>query len=624
MYVSTFRVLFMVFAVSCLKAVSIVDNFVFPPLVTAPSDQLPFQILFGVNLELLSSRKFCGIIRKAHHLNPCENNWSLTLCLLLAGDVELNPGPRRPKFPCGICNRAVKQTDPSVLCDQCGYWVHNTCSGLSSNLYHILQQNSSFVWVRPKCGLPSFSSSFFTDSEVSLSNSFSPLIDHTASDQPPRQNSTPLKSPNSSCRRSMKLPTLKVISINLNGIRSKTRTFHEMLLSENPDIVLCQETRVDATVASPEIYPPGYTVYRRDRDMHGGGVSVLVRESFKSCQGVEFENDSELSWALLTLQDNSKLYIGSFYRPPDKKPNYIEFLRESLDRIYSKHPNKPPFVILCGDFNYPHIDWTDCFAASASEGKNLLDILNDYHLQQLVETPTYLCRGVRNILDLVLSSHPSQLSTVTVGREFSDHCIISFSINKSVKENLNNSRRIFLLDKGNYNDFRTDMKLFSTRFLSALPELKSINENWDKLKQTIKSLAEKHIPTKFVNASTRKPAWLNPAVRKIINKRNRLARSAIKSGSKIDLDRYRKTRNLASKLIDDSYSDHLNKILNSDGSSNREFYRFIKSRKTEKVGVPDLKSGPNTLDRDQDKAEWLNKYFCSVFTVRRCQRGVVT
>ncbi len=122
----------------------------------------------------------------------------------------------------------------------------------------------------------------------------------------------------------MKLPTLKVISINLNGIRSKTRTFHEMLLSENPDIVLCQETRVDATVASPEIYPSGYTVYRRDRDMHGGGVSVLVRESFKSCQGVEFENDSELSWALLTLQDNSKLYIGSFYRPPDKKPNYIE------------------------------------------------------------------------------------------------------------------------------------------------------------------------------------------------------------------------------------------------------------------------------------------------------------
>ena len=30
------------------------------------------------------------------------------LCLLLAGDVELNPGPRQPRYPCSMCQRAVK------------------------------------------------------------------------------------------------------------------------------------------------------------------------------------------------------------------------------------------------------------------------------------------------------------------------------------------------------------------------------------------------------------------------------------------------------------------------------------------------------------------------------------
>ena len=73
-----------------------------------------------------------------------------------------------------------------------------------------------------------------------------------------------LKSHSSSCRRIKNSPSLKVISINLNGIRSKVRTFHEMISSENPTL-FSQETGFDPTVASPEIYPSGYTVYRKDR-----------------------------------------------------------------------------------------------------------------------------------------------------------------------------------------------------------------------------------------------------------------------------------------------------------------------------------------------------------------------
>ena len=48
--------------------------------------------------------------------------------------------------------------------------------------------------------------------------------------------------------------------------------------------------------------------------------------------------------------------------------------------------------------------------------------------------------------------------------------------------------------------------------------------------------------------------------------------------------------------------------------SNREFYRFIKSKKTENLGIPDLSSGTQTFSSDSEKAECLNNYFCSVFT----------
>jgi PHD-finger len=85
--------------------------------------------------------------------------------LLFSGDVESNPGPRQPKFPCGICSKAVKNHEPAVCCDQCDSWVHNRCSGSSELMYGVLQQ-SSCTWICPSCGLPSFTSSFFNSMSI--------------------------------------------------------------------------------------------------------------------------------------------------------------------------------------------------------------------------------------------------------------------------------------------------------------------------------------------------------------------------------------------------------------------------------------------------------------------------
>ena len=48
--------------------------------------------------------------RKPSHLSaqhPSKTHNKLYICLLLfMHDIELNPGPRSPKFPCGICHKA--------------------------------------------------------------------------------------------------------------------------------------------------------------------------------------------------------------------------------------------------------------------------------------------------------------------------------------------------------------------------------------------------------------------------------------------------------------------------------------------------------------------------------------
>ena len=53
---------------------------------------------------------------------PCRwplfhSRWLPLLTLLLCGDVECNPGPRRLKYPCGSCQRAVMSNQPGVQCE---------------------------------------------------------------------------------------------------------------------------------------------------------------------------------------------------------------------------------------------------------------------------------------------------------------------------------------------------------------------------------------------------------------------------------------------------------------------------------------------------------------------------
>ena len=82
---------------------------------------------------------YAGIRRRAvpsfttdHHVTT----WILIMC----GDVELNPVPRRPAdiFPCGLCDLAVSWSEHGVQCDSCEMWFHTTCHSMSESVYEEL------------------------------------------------------------------------------------------------------------------------------------------------------------------------------------------------------------------------------------------------------------------------------------------------------------------------------------------------------------------------------------------------------------------------------------------------------------------------------------------------------
>ena len=101
-------------------------------------------LLFGFNGSRLSGPCVVCVIWRSHF-------YSLSVLLLLSGDIHLNPGP--DDQPCLFCFKLVTDDDEAVCCDCCNKWIHVSCDpGLSSEEYKNMVDNpSDDVWLCFKC-----------------------------------------------------------------------------------------------------------------------------------------------------------------------------------------------------------------------------------------------------------------------------------------------------------------------------------------------------------------------------------------------------------------------------------------------------------------------------------------
>ena len=97
----------------------------------------------------------------------------------------------------------------------------------------------------------------------------------------------------------MTLGGLKLISININSIRGKKLDLLAFLEVHQPHFMAFQETKIDSSIATSELLPETcrYDVFRKDRNLHGGGVMLLIHKDFPHMPLTELKNNSGLVWA---------------------------------------------------------------------------------------------------------------------------------------------------------------------------------------------------------------------------------------------------------------------------------------------------------------------------------------
>ena len=155
-------------------------------------------------------------------------------------------------------------------------------------------------------------------------------------------------------------------------------------------------------------------------------MMLLIHKDIPHMPLSELENDSE-SVKVKVFANKTSHYVASWYRPPGGSSEDFYLFGDQLDQIRNKHKgNELPSVHVLGDFNFKDIAWPDRLNKSGSmlsqsEGQMLIDIVNDYGLEQLVHFTT----REKNTLDLILTFLPGQFQEIHSPDKLSDHDVVS-------------------------------------------------------------------------------------------------------------------------------------------------------------------------------------------------------
>ena len=231
-----------------------------------------------------------------------------------------------------------------------------------------------------------------------LASPFIPKIDHGAF--------TNLKN-----IRKNNLRNVIIGQLNINSMRNKFHALSEIIRG-NLDILVLTETKLDHTFPEKQFLIPGYKKpYRRDRNIHGGGVMIYVREDIPSDILTKHyaPTNIEAIFVEINLRKNKLLLVGTYHSTNKKHgqrdDEYFRQIGFALD-VYSRFDK----FLLAGDVNVPEDDI------------NIAEFMTDYHAKNLVKEPTcFKSMDNPSCIDLfITNSYLSFQNTTTVATGLSD------------------------------------------------------------------------------------------------------------------------------------------------------------------------------------------------------------
>ena len=358
--------------------------------------------------------------------------------------------------------------------------------------------------------------------------------------------------------------------MNCHSVKNKQAEIHTIIDSAKPDIILGNESWLTPDIKNLDIFPDSFDAIRKDRvgDAHGG-VFIAFRRDLLCMETPELDTECEIIWCKLNIIGCRTLYLGSFYRPPNRKPEiekeYLEAFNRSLPRIMS---NKNAHVLVGGDFSCGNIEWSTMQVPKGVPNRQvqsqLLEIAQDHCLSQVFNIQT----REDKTLDLLLTNSPSLVNRVKgmppIGQ--ANHDIVYVEYDIKAKRIQQAPRKNFLYKQADMDGLRDHLACFRYTSLSSDHSHMSVNDMWAIFKSEVIPAIERFIPTKMTKTKYNLP-WIDSSIRRLNRKREKLYFSAHKSSSPDVKNHYKQFRGHVQKVIRDAYWKHISYIFSFEKES---------------------------------------------------------
>ena len=236
--------------------------------------------------------------------------------------------------------------------------------------------------------------------------------------------------------------------LNINSVRNKFQNMSS-LISENVDILIVAETKLDSSFPKTQFVIPGFHhPFRLDVNRRRGGLLVYVKGSITARVLTSFSTPADTQTIVFEINLRKEKWIFvAIYKPPSLNSQYfLDTLSDLLDFSSNHYDNK----VILGDFNLKPTD------------PLIMTFLNEHDLINLIKNSTCF-KGEGSCIDLILTNRKfSFKNSTSFETGLSDHHHLIYSM---LKTTFHKEERKTLI----YRDYNTfSLEKFSSELILKL------------------------------------------------------------------------------------------------------------------------------------------------------------
>ena len=264
------------------------------------------------------------------------------------------------------------------------------------------------------------------------------------------------------------------MSANIQGLcpsrgKYKIKMIGETATHYGTSIIALTESHLNSSFHEGEVSIEGFDHYRSDRKegVRKGGVVVYIHTNLSAGTTVLCSDSIGSIEIIIVNIPAANLVMVCIYRPPGAiKEQFIEVMTKIKDCLSQANLSSSVYS-LCGDLNFPIIDWQNCTiqggtVSTQQQARALLDLFEDHFLHQ------YITEGTRgaNILDLFAANDDQLICRVEIlsKSKISDHNIVIVETTQYLKPETENPEKEFSLFSLNFWDRNINWEQINERF----------------------------------------------------------------------------------------------------------------------------------------------------------------